>query len=124
MAFTAQDVKTLREMTNVGMMGLQRRPSPRPTAIWIRQSNGCVRRGALQRPQRRPAALLPKVWLMQTFAPRCGVGAVVEVNCETDFCAKSEPFVNFVKDICHVVINDNPRRRRSSPQLQVPPTPA
>ena len=40
--------------------------------------------------------------------PKCGVGAVVEVNCETDFCAKSEPFVNFVKDICHVVINDNP----------------
>ncbi len=40
--------------------------------------------------------------------PKCGVGAVVEVNCETDFCAKSELFVNFVKDICHVVITENP----------------
>jgi elongation factor Ts len=40
--------------------------------------------------------------------PKCGVGAVVEVNCETDFCAKSEAFVQFVKDICHVVIKDAP----------------
>ena len=31
MAFTAADVKTLREMTGVGML--------RPTAIWIRQLN-------------------------------------------------------------------------------------
>ena len=40
--------------------------------------------------------------------PECGVGAVVEVNCETDFCAKSEPFVAFVKDICKVVLKDAP----------------
>ena len=37
-----------------------------------------------------------------------GVGVVVEVNCETDFCAKSEPFVAFVKDICKVVLKDAP----------------
>ena len=40
--------------------------------------------------------------------PECGVAAVVEVNCETDFCAKSEAFQQFVKDICKVVLNDNP----------------
>ena len=37
-----------------------------------------------------------------------GVGVVVEVNCETDFCAKSAPFVQFVKDICQVVLENNP----------------
>ena len=36
------------------------------------------------------------------------MGAVVEVNCETDFCAKSEAFVQFVKDVCTVVLKDNP----------------
>ncbi len=40
--------------------------------------------------------------------PKCGVGAIVEVNCETDFCAKSELFVAFVKDICKAVIVGNP----------------
>ena len=40
--------------------------------------------------------------------PKCGTGVVVEVNCETDFCAKSEAFVQFVKDITKVVLNENP----------------
>ena len=40
--------------------------------------------------------------------PKCGVGAIVEVNCETDFCAKSDLFVAFVKDICKTVITENP----------------
>ena len=43
-----------------------------------------------------------------SVCPECGVGAVVEVNCETDFCAKSDLFVSFVKDICKVVLKDNP----------------
>ena len=37
-----------------------------------------------------------------------GVGVVVEVNCETDFCAKSELFVPFVKDIATVVAESAP----------------
>ena len=37
-----------------------------------------------------------------------GVGVVVEVNCETDFCAKSAPFVAFVKDIAKVVADNDP----------------
>ena len=43
-----------------------------------------------------------------TVCEKCGVGAMVEVNCETDFCAKSAPFVQFVKDICQVVLTENP----------------
>ena len=43
-----------------------------------------------------------------TVCDKCGVGAIVEVNCETDFCAKSAPFVEFVKEICQVVLTDNP----------------
>ena len=37
-----------------------------------------------------------------------GVGVVVEVNCETDFCAKSELFVPFVKDIATCVAKNAP----------------
>ncbi|MBQ5490049.1 MAG: translation elongation factor Ts, partial [Oscillospiraceae bacterium] len=39
---------------------------------------------------------------------QCGRGVIVEVNCETDFCAKSELFVGFVKDIAKTVLNENP----------------
>ena len=37
-----------------------------------------------------------------------GVGVVVEVNCETDFCAKSDLFVAFVKDIAKAVLDNDP----------------
>ena len=37
-----------------------------------------------------------------------GAAALVEVNCETDFCAKSDSFVAFVKDIAKTVLEYNP----------------
>ena len=37
-----------------------------------------------------------------------GAAALVEVNCETDFCAKSDSFVAFVKDIAKTVLECNP----------------
>ena len=36
------------------------------------------------------------------------VGVVVEVNSETDFAAKSDKFIEFVKEIAAVIINENP----------------
>jgi elongation factor Ts len=36
------------------------------------------------------------------------VGVVVEVNSETDFAAKSDKFIEFVKEIADVIINANP----------------
>lgn len=35
-------------------------------------------------------------------------GAVVEVNCETDFVAKNEDFINFVNEVTQLVAEKNP----------------
>ena len=37
-----------------------------------------------------------------------GVGVVVEVNCETDFVAKNDKFVAFVKEATQVIMKQNP----------------
>lgn len=37
-----------------------------------------------------------------------GVGVVVEVNCESDFVAGNELFVNFVKGVAQVIAQENP----------------
>jgi len=37
------------------------------------------------------------------------IGVLVEVNCETDFAARSEPFQTFCKDICLQVCSASPR---------------
>ncbi|TGV07110.1 translation elongation factor Ts, partial [Alcaligenaceae bacterium 429] len=35
-------------------------------------------------------------------------GAVVEVNCETDFVAKNDDFINFVNEVAKLVAENNP----------------
>ena len=36
------------------------------------------------------------------------LGAIVEVNCETDFVAKNESFAAFTKGVAEIVVNQNP----------------
>ena len=106
MAFTAQDVKTLREMTNVGMMdckkALQATDGDMDKAVdWLREKG-------LAKAAKKAGRIAAEGMAYAYVCPECGVGAMVEVNCETDFCAKSDLFTAFVKDICKVVLNDNP----------------
>ena len=106
MAFTAQDVKTLREMTNVGMMdckkALQATDGDMDKAVdWLREKG-------LAKAAKKAGRVAAEGMAFARVCPECGVAAIVEVNCETDFCAKSEAFQQFVKDICKVVLNDKP----------------
>lgn len=104
MAFTAADVKTLREMTNVGMMdckkALVETDGDMDKAVeWLREKG-------LAKAAKKSGRIAAEG--MAYAAVINGVGVVVEVNCETDFCAKSELFVPFVKDIATVVAENNP----------------
>ena len=106
MAFTAQDVKTLREMTNVGMMdckkALQATDGDMDKAVdWLREKG-------LAKAAKKAGRIAAEGMAYAQVCPECGVGAVVEVNCETDFCAGSTLFVQFVHDICKLVMTDAP----------------
>ena len=106
MAFTAQDVKTLREMTNVGMMdckkALVETDGDMEKAVdWLREKG-------LAKAAKKAGRIAAEGMAYAYVCPECGIGAVVEVNCETDFCAKSDLFTAFVKDICVAVIKNNP----------------
>jgi elongation factor Ts len=41
-------------------------------------------------------------------SPDAKVGAIIEINCETDFVAKNEEFRAFVAEVAQVVARDNP----------------
>ena len=94
MAFTAQDVKTLREMTNVGMMdckkALVETDGDMDKAVeWLREKG-------LAKAAKKAGRIAAEGMAYAMVCSDCGAGAVVEVNCETDFCAGSAPFVEFV----------------------------
>ncbi len=104
MAFTAADVKKLREMTNVGMMdckkALAANDGDMDKAVeWLREKG-------LAKAAKKSSRIAAEGMAYATVEN--GIGVVVEVNCETDFCAKSELFVPFVKDIAKVVLDNAP----------------
>ena len=106
MAFTAKDVKTLRDMTNVGMMdckkALTENDGDMDKAVeWLREKG-------LAKAAKKAGRIAAEGMAYAHVCEKCGVGAVVEVNCETDFCAKGAIFTQFVEDICKTVITENP----------------
>ncbi len=104
MAFTAQDVKTLREMTNVGMMdckkALAATDGDMDKAVdWLREK-GLAK--AAKKADRVAAEGVAYAAVID------GVGVVIEVNSETDFAAKTDAFLDLVKNLATVVATQNP----------------
>lgn len=106
MAFTATDVKNLREQTGAGMMDCKKA---------LTSSDGdyekaieFLREKGLAAAAKKAGRIAADGMVLSMVCPACKVGAMVEVNTETDFVAKNEQFQKFVNDLAHVVINENP----------------
>ena len=104
MAFTAQDVKNLREMTGVGMMDCKKALTASDGDVdkaieWLREKG-------LAAAQKKAGRIAAEG--MAYAAIIDGIGVVVEVNAETDFVAKNEKFVDYVKGVAAVVAKEAP----------------
>ncbi len=105
MAFTAADVKALREMTGVGMMDCKKA---------LTESNGdmdaavvYLREKGLAAAEKKASRIAAEGMVYANVYPN-GVGVVVEVNSETDFVAKNDAFQKFVADVASVIAEKNP----------------
>ena len=104
MAFTAADVKNLREMTGVGMMDCKKA---------LAASDGDIDKAIEFLREKGLAASAKKAGRiaaegMAYAAVIDGMGVVVEVNAETDFVGKNEKFVDFVKGVAATVVANKP----------------
>ncbi len=104
MAFTALDVKKLREMTNVGMMdckaALTATDGDMDKAVdWLREKG-------LAKAAKKADRIAAEGVAYATVVD--GVGVVIEVNSETDFAAKTDAFMDLVKNLAVVVAKANP----------------
>ncbi len=104
MAFTAADVKTLREMTGVGMMdckkALSEADGDMDKAVEYLREKGLAK--AAKKAGRIAAEGMAYADVIN------GVGVVVEVNAETDFASKADVFVDFVKNVAKVIAEQDP----------------
>ena len=103
---SASQVKELREKTGAGMMDckkvLTETDGDFEKAIELLRERGIAK--AAKKSDRIAAE-----GLVETYISEDGkVGAVVEVNAETDFVAKNDEFKNFVKDVARQVVEKAP----------------
>ncbi len=104
MAFTALDVKKLREMTNVGMMdckaALTATDGDMDKAVdWLREKG-------LAKAAKKAGRIAAEGVAYATVVD--GTGVVIEVNSETDFAAKTDAFLDLVKNLAVIVATQNP----------------
>ena len=104
MAFTAADVKNLREMTGVGMMDCKKALAEADGNI--DKAIEYLREKGLAASAKKAGRIAAEGMAYATVID--GVGVVVEVNAETDFVGKNEKFVGFVKGVAAVVAKENP----------------
>ena len=104
MAFSAADVKNLREMTGVGMMDCKKALVAADGDIdkaveWLREKG-------LAAAQKKAGRIAAEG--VAYAAVIDGVGVIVEVNAESDLVAKNELFNDYVQGVAAVVAKENP----------------
>ena len=115
MAFTAADVKELREMTGCGMMdckkALTETDGDKEKAIDILREKGMAK--AVKKAGRIASEGIVKDYVDGN------VGVVVEVNAETDFVAKNDQFIQFVDDVAKTIAEKNPADVEALKEMQI-----
>lgn len=105
-AITAAMVKELREKTDAPMMECKKALTEADGDLARAEEILRVKLGskASKAAERVTAEGLIGVYIADDFK----TGAVVEVNCETDFVAKNDDFINFVNQMAELVAKQNP----------------
>ncbi|MBQ8073877.1 MAG: elongation factor Ts [Clostridia bacterium] len=105
-AVTSAMVKELRERTSAGMMdckkALVESDGDMDKAIeWLREKG-------LSQAAKKASRIAAEGVVAQYLNEDATVGAIVEVNCETDFVAKTDNFLNFANSVAKHIALANP----------------
>ena len=106
MAITAQMVKELREATGVGMMDCKK--ALNETGGDMEKAVEYLREKGLAGAAKKAGRIAAEGVVGAYVCDKCGVGALVEVNCETDFVAKTDDFKALVSAIAKHIVAKNP----------------
>ena len=103
---TAEQVKSLREKTGAGMMDCKK---------VLTETNGdmekameLLRERGIAKAAKKSDRIAAEGLVYALVSEDKKVGAVVEVNAETDFVAKNQEFRDFVADVAKQIVEKNP----------------
>ena len=104
---TAALVKELREKTGAGMMDCKKVLTE--TDGDLEKATELLRERGIAKAAKKSGRIAAE-GVVEAYVSEDGkVGAVVEVNSETDFVAKNEEFKQFVMDVAKQIVKNNPK---------------
>jgi len=104
--FTAKDVMTLRELTQAGMMDCKKALTECEGDF--EKAKDYLREKGLAAAAKKAGRIAAEGVVGSYICSDCGVGVIVEVNCETDFVAKTDDFLSYVSKIAEQIGKKNP----------------
>jgi len=103
---TAELVKQLREKTGAGMMDCKKVLTE--TDGDMEKAAELLRERGIAKAAKKSGRIAAEGLVCSNVSDDKKIGAIVEVNAETDFVAKNEEFKGFVADIAEIVVKENP----------------
>jgi elongation factor Ts len=106
MGASASAVKELREMSGAGMMDCKRALDKAENDI--KKAMEVLRKAGVAKAQKKAGRSASDGMVLPYIHPGSKLGVLIEVNCETDFVAKTEDFQNMVRDIAMHIAASGP----------------
>ena len=105
-AFSAKDVMDLRGRTGCGMMDCKKALTACEGDI--EKAIDYLREKGLAKAAKKQSRIAAEGIVGSYICAKCGTGALVEVNCETDFVANTPEFKDLVKGIAQQIVAGDP----------------
>jgi len=102
----AKLVKELREKTGAGVMDCKK--ALKKSEGDVNKAVDCLREQGIAQAAKKASRITKEGVIYSYIHPGEKLGVLVEVNCETDFVAKTEDFKSLVKDIAMQIAATNP----------------
>ncbi len=106
MAISAKDVMELRKQTDCGMMECKKALAEADGNF--EKAVELLRERGLATAQKKAGRVAAEGMVYADYNAEKKIGVVLEVNAETDFVAKNDKFVDFVKEVSAIIENQNP----------------
>lgn len=106
MAFTAKDVMELRDKSGAGMLDCKKALTDADGDM--EKAAELLRERGIAKAVKKEGRIAAEGVVGAYVCPKCGLGVLVEINCESDFVSRGEKFHGIVDAVAKVIAENKP----------------
>ncbi len=106
MSFTAKDVMELRDRSGAGMLDCKKALTDADGDM--EKATELLRERGIAKAVKKEGRIAAEGVVGAYVCDKCGVGVLLEINCESDFVSRGEKFHGIVDEVAKVIAKDKP----------------